>query len=295
MSKRSKIIAISAAALLCAVCLVFCIRALVGTKRGEPHGTPITYNPYLVKAVETYTVDGNVVTTSYYSFTLPEGMEDKYAIAYTDGYADDEGGAFPEEKEDYPTIHPIDHVISVYEKSGYENHTGGRLFDIHVSDSEPILDYSTDIMYGMLASENKSVQHYFYVTFPLAKQTTEETKTAYEELKALNESVLSSIMTADGYSIVPFEENNGEHYKSEYIYLDAITEDGMMIVILSDGNSTMITLPEGNPGGFEVGQAYTMNYYGTIDPYFYMQDIDIVNMQVRPLETETEPEGTELN
>ena len=203
-------------------------------------------------------------TTDYFFIPLPDGHEEDYAAVYYDAYERDD-------TEDdlvygeFESAHPVNVSWSLYDKEAYETHNGGRLLDIHVSQTNPYMG-PEDKMLGMLVSPDGENEYFFYVTFPSDYEVPAGDTKRYEELQLTAEQIVNSISTASGYTLKDYEAAVNEPVYSLLLrYITFNEESGILLAETEDGKSLEIDTHGITIASLEPDTWYELHYTGEME------------------------------
>lgn len=207
-------------------------------------------------ASDSVMVSGNVLTTPYFSVTVPSDWDGEYIWdAYQEtGESDTES-----------------YTLSFYCTAAKDNGEGGFVCGIVYQTTPPeFIEYvGGDFICGVKTGEGSDVEGYIAVSVPSDVQCGENTQSAYEKLSGSMDKLENSITLPEGLQRVDmtYAEAMASVERETYgVIADAsmhsftmVTYSGEFITISGEDIST------GNlAGGIQVGHCYRMKYKGLL-------------------------------
>lgn len=207
-------------------------------------------------ASDSVTVSGNVLTTPYFSVTIPSDWDGEYSWE-----ACQETGESGTES----------YALSFYCTAAKDNGEGGFVCGIGYQTAPPeFIEYvGGDFICGVKTGESSDVEGYIAVSVPSDVQCGENTQSAYETLSGSMDKLENSITLPEGLQRVDmtYAEAMASVERETYgVIADAsmhsftmVTYSGEFITISGEDIST------GNlAGGIQVGHCYRMKYKGLL-------------------------------
>ncbi len=207
-------------------------------------------------ASDSVTVSGNVLTTPYFSVTIPSDWDGEYSWE-----ACQETGESGTES----------YALNFYCTAAKDNGEGGFVCGIGYQTAPPeFIEYvGGDFICGVKTGESSDVEGYIAVSVPSDVQCGENTQSAYETLSGSMDKLENSITLPEGLQRVDmtYAEAMASVERETYgVIADAsmhsftmVTYSGEFITISGEDIST------GNlAGGIQVGHCYRMKYKGLL-------------------------------
>ena len=207
-------------------------------------------------ASDSVTVSGNVLTTPYFSVTVPSDWEGDYSwdVYQTTDESDAES-----------------YTLSFYCTAAKDNGEGGFVCGVVYQTAPPeFIEYvGGDFICGVKIGESSDVDGYIAVSVPSDVQCGENTQSAYEKLSGSMDKLENSITLPEGFQRVDmtYAEAMASVGRETYgVIADAsmhsftmVTYSGEFVTISGEDIST------GNlAGGIQVGHCYRMKYKGLL-------------------------------